>query len=459
MESLQMQNNTLAEKALLAAVMLDPKIFDQVSTYLSVSDFFSGKHRAIWQAMVTMRNGQHDFNPVSLWSEITRKGQAWEFANGAAELGEYIDGMPIFSRFESVREYCELVLRSSISREMVRMSSQTQAVIADGEVDTFEVIAEQQRKLKLLEGRRMSQSWATAYSSLREAYAELEATANGNRPDVVSTGFPAINDLLINRGLVGGSYFLVAARTSRGKSTMALQMAIGAVRHDPSKVVAYFTVEMAPVELLKRAIAIECRVPYQNFREGKFSRSELLEYARLEGESERWQFPIVCKGQLTPATIYGECARIKQEYGRLDLAIVDHIGLLRPDGKAETRARELGKISADLKALFVDLNVAGIVPTQINREGGKSERIALHHLRDSGDLEQDADIVGIINHTQEYEFYNEVGFDVAKQRNGKIGVVPMRFDTTCGRFEAAGEAMPHSQFNWKSQEDAAYWKK
>ena len=460
MEILNTQQNTEAERALIVAVMLAPALFDQVQNYLQITDFFLEKHRALWRAFSQLREGKHDFNPVVLWTQIKRNGQDRHFA-GAAELAEYIQGMPFFSHFESVREYCELVLRNSLSRQMLRLSSYTQAAVTDGERDEFELIADLQNRLKLLEGRRLTNDWQTAYGSLRAALTELEATADGNCPNVVRTGFAALDDLLINHGLTAGQYFLLAARTSKGKSTLALQMAINALRHDPAKVCAYFTVEMTPTELMKRAIAIEAEIPYNEFRQGLFSREQATKITQLENEVSRWQFPIIHRGKLTPATIYSDAYRIKQEYGRLDLVVIDHIGLLRPDRKADTRAREMGQISQDIKSLLVDLSCAGIVPVQVNREGGKSDRIELHHLRDSGELEQDADLVALINHTTEYPNYNEVALDLAKQRNGRTGVIELLFDLSCGRFNAIGTAAKtRSEINWKpSVEAVSYWDK
>lgn len=439
-----------AEKAILTALMLEPEMFDQVRSYLQPSDFFAAKHQAIWKSMAELREHNQDFNPIVLWDQITRTGRA-EWFNGIADLGNFISGMPFFSRLSSVRSYIEVVLRSSLAREMLKLSNYTQSKIADHQIDEFSLIEDLQTRLKKLQNRRISNEWSSSHESLATAIMELENTAAGVRPDAISTGFPALDSLLINRGLVGGSYFLIAARTSRGKSTLALQMAHSAVSDGHGKCVAYFTIEMTGVELMKRLIAIRVGVPYDDFRQGKFTREQSRYILELEQESKNWKLPIVHRGKLTPSIIHAEAIRIKQEYGRLDAVVIDHIGLLHSDRKLDNRAYELGQVSHDIKSMLVDLDCVGIVPAQINREGGKSsDRIALHHLRDSGDLEQDADLVGIINITEEGQDYNCVAFDLAKQRNGKTGVVEMFFDLSCGRFLPRDEKPKSAaEINWK----------
>lgn len=435
-----------AERMILGCILLWNELFKTTQPYLRGEDFFLDSHRFVWWAMEVLHEAGSPIDPITLQDALRRKGELLTIG-GPAFIGTLVDGVP---RFTNIDAYIEIVLRNSLARAGIRLGQQLQDQIFDGEEEPYAVLHDTQKRIEELRNqKRRTRGYLSLNAALNAAIADFNHACDGRKPGL-RTGFVGLDKLLRDGGLSRGDYIIVAARTSRGKSTLSLQIAVNAARLQPEAVIAYFSLEQNETRLAKRLLAIEGQIPYTDYVEGRFSRDSYDAIFELEAISQQWNFPIIFKPKMKPSEIFAECYRLRAEYKRLDLIVVDYLGLLRPDTRDNSRNRELGEISKEIKALAGEFDCPVIAPHQVNREGGKEDRLQTYHLRDSGELEQDADIVAFINHVAEYEQRNECVLEIAKQREGATGCVRLFFDKNCGRFESAGEDYcSASEIDWK----------
>lgn len=418
-----------AEKALLGALMLESGLWPQAQ-FLEVSDFFSPSHQRIFQAMGRMRQDGLAFNPVLLIDSLKASGDL-ENVGGVAGVTQLWDGVPIFSKSSDVSSYAYAIKEQSIRRQLIRVAEQCSGQITDGGTSAGEVITRLEGQLRELKSSHIARDLprlGDGGEDYVQSLIDFKLTKS-----LVTFGAGCL-DLRLN-GPNPGNLIIIGARTSVGKSVLALQCAMQTSQsmhgdHDP--VVAFFSLEMSADEVRDRALQMVCGFEVNKYVIKTYGKEKLAAINSAAKSLKGLQIFTDDTSRLTPDSILRQCQDIKKQTGHLDLVVIDYFQLLRASTKRSNEAAELGEISRDLKISAMELHCPFIVPAQLNRLSVKENRKPrLDDLRGSGTLEQDADVVIMLHRPEEEDqsFQHETRtVMIAKQRNGWVGEMAGRFD-------------------------------
>ena len=437
-ESLRIPPHSVeAEQAVLGGLMLDNSTWDQVADRISDADFYRHDHKLIFRAIERLAEGGHPLDVVTLSEALTREGEL-EHAGGLAYLGALAKETPSAA---NIRAYADIVRERSVLRQLISVGTRiadnafnpngrdSKDILDDAEKAVFE-IAEQ--------GARGRAGFVSIKSLLRPALDRIEML---NERDDAVTGLATGYDELDERtsGLQAGDLVIVAGRPSMGKTTFAMNIAeYGAVKQRSP--VAVFSMEMPGEQLTMRLLSSLGRIDQHRLRTGKLDEHD---WPRLTSAVQMLnEVPIFVDDTpaLTPTELRARARRLKREHG-LGLIVIDYLQLMQVSGSSENRATEISEISRSLKALAKELSVPVIALSQLNRslEQRPNKRPVMSDLRESGAIEQDADLIVFIYRD---EVYNEDSPDkgtaeiiIAKQRNGPIGTVRLTFLGQFTRFE------------------------
>ncbi len=418
-----------AEKALLGALMLESNLWPQAQ-FLEASDFFSPSHQRIFQAMGRMRQDGLAFNPVILIDSLKASGDL-ENVGGVAAITQLWDGVPMFSKSSDVSSYAYAIKEQSIRRQLIRVAEQCSGQIADGGTSAGEVITRLEAQLRDLKSSHIARDLPRLADGIDD-YVQSLIDSKLSR-SVVTFGAGQL-DKRIN-GPNPGDLIIVGARTSVGKTVLALQSAVYTAQtmhgdHDP--VVAFFSLEMSVDQIKNRALQMVCGFEVNKFAVKQYGKDQLTAIRDAARSLKGLQIFTDETKRLTADSILKQCQDIKKQTGHLDLVVIDYFQLLQTATKRSNQAAELGDISRDLKISAMELNCPFIVPAQLNRENVKeSRKPRLDDLRGSGTIEQDADTV-IMIHRPEGEDVSGMKEKrvvmIAKQRNGWVGEMEGCFD-------------------------------
>jgi len=450
-----------AERAILGSVLLDDRVLDATVEVVSGDDFFSEAHRIILAAMVALAGGGHTVNSLTLLNRLASDG-VLEKMGGAGYLGTLTDGLPVGTE-ATVGEYARIVKEKSITRRLINASQGLVARCLEGTDSAEDLLAHAEESLGGV--RELHAANAESATPLRrillDRMPQLERTAGASLMVGSPTGFARLDEA--TAGWVPGEYVILAGRPSQGKSSLALEFAIRAAQ--AGKPVAFFSLETNKSALLIRMLCLKAKINSWVFRSGWLTKAQWAEVARAGGELSNLPIWIDDRGGVS---VYDLRWRIRSLARRIDakLVIVDYLGLLR--AKAENRTQEVGKISIELQTAAKELgNLTGgtlIALCQLSRLAAE-ERPQLHHLRDSGSLEQDTDMVLFISDDPDNPpILDEHGhiisrgkfLDIAKQKSGPQGTVllnfyppTMAFKEPKGEFDKA-DAVDHLAFDAKA---------
>jgi replicative DNA helicase len=435
-----------AERSVLGAVLVDEENLSSIVDILRPEDFYRSIHQSIFSAMLAMSDESEPIDLLMLSNRLRQMGRLDELPDGALYLSQLMDGIP---RLMNVRFYARIVRERSVRRQLVKTANELVSEATAGEGDVEQVLSEAERKIFAIAEQRMSAEFATIKSLLSDSLDLIEARQRANTSITgVPTGFGDFDDL--TSGLQPGDLILLAARPSMGKTALALSAAQNAaVRH--GRRVAVFSLEMSALQLAMRMLFSEARVDMQKMRRGVLSDrhwSKLIKgYKRLN------EAPIFLDDQsgITVTEMRAKARRLAANQG-LDLVIVDYLQLINSSGRSENRQQEISAISRSLKEMARELNVPVLALSQLSRAPDQrtgDHRPHLSDLRESGSLEQDADIVAFIYREEVY--LRREGKDpgdkeglaeliVAKQRNGPVDTVKLAFIKEWTRFESLERA-------------------
>ncbi len=426
-----------AEKAVLSALLLDNQAIHAVYTELKSEDFYHPSHQVLYRAMVAIKDRGEPVDLHTLSDALTAQ-KLLDAIGGHVFLAELAD---YEATAANVVHHARIVRDKAVKRGLISVANE----IAEA---AFEEQERADRLLDLAESKIFDISQAKARETFRSLHDEMQETFdyveglmnNGGGLTGLPTGFHDLDE--ITGGLQRGELVIIAARPSMGKTALALNVARNAsVEH--GKKVAVFSLEMTTRSLVLRLLAAEARIDSSTFRRGYVAvadHTKLVEAAGRLAHADLW---IDDSGTLTVLEIKAKARRMKAERG-LDLLIVDYLQLARSDGTAERREQEISEISRGLKALAKELDIPVIALSQLNRgpelRGGEQKRPMLADLRESGAIEQDADVIAFIYRDEVYNRdTNDQGIAeliVAKQRNGPTGTIRLQFE---GRFARFGD--------------------
>ena len=405
-----------AERSLLGALLINPRQMAAAQGVVSATDFAGVPHRTLFGALEAMYAAREPIDLVTVSAELERTGKM-AFVGGAAYLAQLLDRVP---DVDNVVAYAKLVRDASLRRALQAQARKIEA--AAGSRDAASVVAEAARDIRAL-GADGSGAAAHIASGIGAFARTAESVLRrGGALMGVPTGFARLDEA--TSGLQGPDFVIVAGRPGMGKTAFATHIACAAALS--GKKVLFFSLEMSSAQLAMRVACDLAGVPLAAVRDGRLSAGERVALAMASAIASRATLWVDDSSRLTVADAHAKADRMKQTKG-LDLVVVDYIGLMSGHGRTENRTQEVASFSRGLKALAKDLSVPVVALSQLSREIERREdrEPQLSDLRESGSIEQDADIVIFLSRSAyydrnaEHEHLAEV--ILAKYRNGAPG--------------------------------------
>jgi len=436
----RMPESVEAEAAVLGSMIIDPACVGQLVQMIGMEAFYRPEHQAIFEGVVSLyeRNSQIDL--VLLRDELKRRNKLAS-AGGVNYLVEIVESVPSSANAEY---YAEIVRDKAMLRELVRASNEIleEAYSEGGEVG--EKLDEAEKKIFAVTEKKISGAAVPMRSLVSEVFENIEAR-KGVHITGLPTGYYELDEALC--GLQKGEMIIIAGRPSMGKTSFAMNVAehIGADNNVP---VAIFSLEMSKHQLVERFLCSRGHLDSQLVRKGMLN-TEQLQALTAVG-SELFDKPIFVDDSpgLTPLMLRAKCRRLKAQQ-RIECVLIDYLQLMSLGGRVESRQQEISTISRYLKAMARELEVPVVVLSQLNRspEGREGHRPRMSDLRESGSIEQDADVIMLL-HREDYYHRGEpdhvdsntADVIIAKQRNGPTGVVTLAFNGAYTRFENLSHA-------------------
>jgi replicative DNA helicase len=432
-----------AEKAVLSALLLDNAAIHAVYTELKPDDFYHPIHHQIYTAMLGL---MQDSQPVDLHtlSDRLNAQKQLDAIGGLVFLAELAD---YEATAANVIHHARIVRDKAVKRRLISTATEIVELGFDESNRSDELLDQAESRIFEISTDNARDTFRPLHVEMQRAFDYVDAImGRGGELTGVPTGFKKLDEM--TGGLQRGDLVIIAARPSMGKTALALNIARNAaVLH--SKKVAVFSLEMTAQSLVIRMLSAEAEIDQSKFRTGFITSHEYKKLQDAAGRLSQAELWIDDSGAVTVLEMRAKCRRMKAERG-LDLVMIDYLQLAHGDSRTERREQEISEISRGLKALAKELDLPVIALSQLNRgpenRPGKEKRPMLADLRESGAIEQDADLIGFIYRD---EFYNRddpsnqglAELIIAKQRNGPTGTISLSFQNRYALFLDASSPM------------------
>jgi len=429
--------NLDAERSILGAILLDNHTLNVAIQNLKPEDFFLEQHRRVFNQMIALGENQQAIDLVTLTESLHRVGEL-ESSGGAPYLASLADGMP---RVSNVEHYARIVREKALLRNLIHATHNIQQRALEGEDGADTILDNAESSIFALAEDRVKAGLIPIKDIVRDNFERLEKIfREGKSITGVSTGYIELDKLL--SGLQPSELLILAARPSQGKTALALNFAEN-ISIRAGSPVAFFSLEMSKESLLQRLVASVAQIDAHKFRSGHLSREDWRRMTEALGTISSAPLWIDDAGSTSVLEIGAKARRLKREKG-LSLVVVDYLQLITGRGRFSNRQEEVSSISRGLKGLAKELQIPVLVLSQLTRAPEREERgPQLSDLRESGAIEQDADVVMFIYrpHWSKMEASPEerdqAEIQVAKQRNGPTDKVRFVFRSRLTRFEEA----------------------
>jgi replicative DNA helicase len=426
-------SNPEAERSILGAILLDNRVCNQAIELMRREDFFLDSHRRIYDKMVALTERGMPIDLITLSDELRRAAE-FEQIGGATYIASLIDGVP---RTDTIEHYAKIVKQKAMLRRLITASNQIIARAFDEEDDPDIIIDQAEQMIFQIAEDRVRQGFQYIGDVAQRRLEQIEQMAG--RPEMITgvpTGFTDFDQM--TSGLQRQDLIIIAARPSMGKTALALNMAQYAAKNGHT--IGIFSLEMSAEQLVSRLLCSEARVDAHRLRTGYLNREEWARLADALRRLTETQIYIDDTAGVGVLEMRAKTRRLKAERG-LDMLIIDYLQLMSGRGRIESRQQEVSQISRDLKGLAKELDVPVVALSQLSRapEQRSEHKPQLSDLRESGAIEQDADVVSFIFREEVYnqteENRGKAELIVAKQRNGPTGSVEIAFLKEFTRFE------------------------
>jgi len=429
-----------AERLVLGSIMMDDSQFIQVASLLEADDFSEERHRRIFQRMGGLNARAEKIDRVTVAHELSRYSEL-ESCGGLSYLVSLDDGLP---RIYNLDSYVRIVKDKSILRKIIFTSQHLMNRCLAGEEEPEQILAGAEESLLRLGDSRMKSGLATPAQVIQDYEGGINAFLDpSKRIKGISTGFTKFDEM--TSGLHGGELIILAARPSMGKTALALNMA----QHVATRLgqtVAVFSLEMSKESLLTRMLCSSARVDSQRFRAGYLTQDERRKLQAAAAQLVEAPLYIDDTAGVSLMEMHAGLRRLQQQR-KVGMVVVDYLQLMSGRGRFENRNQEISTISRGMKLLAKELNVPMVVLSQLSRAPETRQgdhRPQLSDLRESGSIEQDADLVAFIFREEVYkrdreDLRGQAELLVAKQRNGPIGKVDLVFLHHLTKFENRAE--------------------
>ena len=429
-----------AEQAVLGGLMLDNATWERIADRLREEDFYRQDHRLIFRAICELGNSDQPFDAVTL-SEWLQSREQLDAAGGLAYLATLARDTPTAA---NVRAYADIVHERAVLRQLIRVGGELAEAAYRPEGRSTEELVEfaERQVFEIAESRgRLKQSFVQINDLLSRAVDRLDTLMHANNPVTgLATGLDRFDNM--TAGLQPGDLIIVAGRPSMGKSAFALNIAeFCSCRPEKPIASAVFSMEMSGEQLAMRLISSLGRIDQQKVRTGQLDQNDWQRVTSAITIMSKAPMYIDDSGALTPTELRARARRLKREHG-IGLMVVDYLQLMHVPGTSENRATEISEICRSLKSLARELNIPVVALSQLNRSVDQrpDKRPIMSDLRESGSIEQDADLIAFIYRDEVYTKEESTAKGIAeiiigKQRNGPIGTVKATFLGAYTRFE------------------------
>ncbi|HTV64892.1 MAG TPA: replicative DNA helicase [Bryocella sp.] len=436
-----------AERSILGGILLDNSLYDQAAEHLTGDDFSLDAHRRIYARMRDLQETGRPVDMITLAEELDRRKEV-EAIGGVAYLSSLIDGVP---ERPSIEHYVRIVRNKALLRGLINVAQNAIAEAIEHADEAEEVLGRAEEGIFRLSENRISQGFMDIPGIVKASFGSLEELIDrGQEITGLETHYKRLDQL--TGGLQPSDLIIIAARPSMGKTAFAMNIAENAAVND-GKVIGIFSLEMSREALLKRMLASHAQVDSKELNQGFLSKDDKRKLMSAVDRLMQSKLYIDDTPGISVSEMRAKARRLKQSEKRLDLLIVDYLQLMSavPIGgkRFENRTQEVSAISRGLKALAKELRVPVVALSQLSRapeSRGGDHRPQLSDLRESGSIEQDADVVAFIFREEYYkrddpDLEGIAEIIVAKQRNGPTDTIKMAFRKNCTRFETlAGES-------------------
>lgn len=427
--------NLEAEEFVLGAILLDNQAMNKVLEVLSPTSWYREAHRKIFQAMIELSETNEAIDQVTV-SERLRRRNELEQIGGAAYLAKLVAQVPTAA---NVRHHAKIVQEKALLRNLISVATEIVTMGYEASEKVEDLIDQAERNVFQLAERKLRPSFVPVKQIVKTSFETIERLyEKKERVTGVPTGFTDLDEM--TSGLQPSDLIIVAGRPSMGKTALALSMAQYAAI-DKHETVAIFSLEMSKEQLVLRMLCSEARVDAHKLRSGFLGRADWPKLTAAAGRLSEAPIYIDDTPAMTVLEMRAKARRLKAEHG-LGLVIVDYLQLMRGRGGADNREQEISDISRSLKGLAKELQIPVVALSQLSRAvetRGGDKKPQLADLRESGAIEQDADVVAFVFREEVYRQTEEnrgiADILVRKQRNGPTGEIRLAFIDRYTRFE------------------------
>jgi replicative DNA helicase len=439
--------NLEAEQSVLGAILLENDALPKAIELLTPEDFYREPHRKIFNTMIELFEKNEAVDLITVTETLTRKNEL-DPAGGVTYLANLASHVPTAA---NVRYHSKIVKEKALLRALLRSTTEIASKVYESSLEAEELVDYAERIIFAISDRRTKTSFFSLKEVIKSSFEMIEHLYDKKETITgIPSGFTDLDEL--TTGFQPGDFIVIGGRPSMGKTALGLNIAqhVGREMKEP---VALFSLEMSKEQLAMRMLCSEAKVDSNSVRKGIFSKED---WRRLTGAAGRLaEAPIFIddSSDISVLEMRAKARRLKTEHSALSLVVVDYLQLMRGRGSFERREQEISEISRSLKGLAKELKVPVIALSQLNRsvEQRENKRPNLSDLRESGAIEQDADVILFLYRDEVYNKNDrskrgEAEVIIAKQRNGPTGIIPLTFLSNCTRF------VPSSDREYQSED-------
>ncbi|MBR2509170.1 MAG: replicative DNA helicase [Lentisphaeria bacterium] len=441
-------HNIGVERSVLSAMLKEPACIDIAIEHLGTRSevFFSQAHRIIFNAVLDMHKQKNEHIDVVSLAYHLAKAKRLDEIGGEIFLAELYGEVATTVNLEG---WCKILRDTFILRQMMNVCTDSLHRCENPEVPIHQLVDEIESDIYNIRNSESKTNIVEIKDSIRDEFATLQAMIEGDVEVGLSTGYTAIDDL--TGGLKKGEMFVLAARPSIGKTAIALNIIrnMALDEHKPRRI-AFFSLEMTAAQISRRFLCSEAKISETVFWNKTFDMNNITRLTNAVSKFSKAKIFIDPTAGISVAELRAKCRRLQKMHD-IEVVVIDYLQLMKGDSRSDNRQQEVAEISSGLKQIAKDLNIPVLVLAQLNRDVDKSMPNAsplpkLNHLRESGAIEQDADIVAFLHRDRDKakEVLNETQsvdalFIVEKNRNGRTGMISMNFFPAITRFEVASK--------------------
>jgi replicative DNA helicase len=441
--------NIEAEKGVLGSLLLDSDMCDEVATIVRAEDFYADANQKLFRHLMAMHDEGKRIDAVLLKERLKREGD-FEAIGGTAYLADVAQSVPYAA---NATYYAKLVRDKATLRALIHAGNEILRNAHDETGDPSELVSEAEQRVFAVHDQRTSDQVTNIHDLMIEAFARIDARLEGTEGVGIFSGFKDLDNL--TGGLHDSELVILAARPSMGKTALATNIA-EYVTTKSQVPTLFVSLEMARLELAQRMLCSQGKINANKFRSGFLSGDDRKKLVQASAKLSKAPLFVDDTPSRT-VTEMAACARRLKRKEKLGLLVIDYLQLIQPDDSRDPRQEQVAKMARRLKGLARELKIPVLCLAQLNRQvelGRETHRPRLSHLRESGAIEQDADVVMFIHREEVYHTREEatdrglVGLAdliVAKQRNGPTGDVKLAWLDKYTRFENYSER-PHEEF-------------